>query len=686
MINPLPNAPQGFDNNLASVNYLPSTLSYDPARNAALRIPFNLNAGDVLVSAKSSGNGYPTYLRTVCALTVLSGPPAEGSFRPSIWGTDRSVRYNVNQMNLSVLKNYTAVASTPTKATITSQVPGLPWFEWSPNWIGNILQPTDNTADGDKQYGRETAMKFGQVGLWLNTNQPLADKRPIAIQIVQNGIDIHEYIKNGGGFYHDGGHKCGRKLPVVMAAMMMNDAALKTTAGNPDLFQEDQQTFFVKQSDVGRVVNMDYPGYVCSTYFQQDVGMAEWGIRHRFEPFQDNRTWATGYRTVVGPGMMPCWLAAYLMGAQTVWNHPAAFAYMERYHSLAGDGPKFSGDMYAAHKSGGTITPPVEYAATPVITPASGFFDAPVSVSISCATPSATIRYTLNGATPGTSDPVYSGPFNVTSTTTVKAIATATGMTNSSVATALLSFSASPPTFSPAPGGFQEAQSVTLTNVTAGATIRYTTDGSDPTANSPIYSAPIPVSATTTIKAIAIKPGIDTSPVITGIYAIGAFVGSQSWVSAGFDAQSAGFTYGFDMTPSSTNIDAVVGLGGVYPVNAYDQLACVIRFNSSGKIDARNGGGYAAVNDFTYSPGIIYTVRLIVDPIAKTYNATVAANGGAPVVIAQNYAFRLEQATLGTFNRMALFANIGSHTVMDYGLVQEAPSQPKGLHVVPPAR
>jgi hypothetical protein len=35
---------------------------------------------------------------------------------------------------------------------------------------------------------------------------------------------------------------------------------------------------------------------------------------------------------------------------------------------------------------------------------------------------------------------------------------------------------------------------------------------------------------------------------------------------------------------------------------------------------------------------------------------------------------------------MALFANIGSHTVMDYGLVQEAPSQPKGLHVVPPAR
>lgn len=66
------------------------------------------------------------------------------------------------------------------------------------------------------------------------------------------------------------------------------------------------------------------------------------------------------------------------------------------------------------------------------------------------------------------------------------------------------------PVFAPAGGEFYEAQNVVLTCPTEGATIYYTTDGTNPTTASKQYTAPIEVSATTTIKAIASKGGINS--------------------------------------------------------------------------------------------------------------------------------------------------------------------------------
>ena len=73
------------------------------------------------------------------------------------------------------------------------------------------------------------------------------------------------------------------------------------------------------------------------------------------------------------------------------------------------------------------------------------------------------------------------------------------------------------PTFNPAAGTYAEAQSVTIGTTTAGATIYYTTDGTEPTTNSDVYSSAISVSTTTTIKAIAVK-GEDQSAVATATY------------------------------------------------------------------------------------------------------------------------------------------------------------------------
>ncbi|MBR0512036.1 MAG: chitobiase/beta-hexosaminidase C-terminal domain-containing protein, partial [Ruminococcus sp.] len=53
-----------------------------------------------------------------------------------------------------------------------------------------------------------------------------------------------------------------------------------------------------------------------------------------------------------------------------------------------------------------------------------------------------------------------------------------------------------------------------------GAAIYYTVDGTEPTTASTAYTAPIAVEKTTTIKAIAVKEGMDNSDVATAKYII----------------------------------------------------------------------------------------------------------------------------------------------------------------------
>lgn len=76
------------------------------------------------------------------------------------------------------------------------------------------------------------------------------------------------------------------------------------------------------------------------------------------------------------------------------------------------------------------------------------------------------------------------------------------------------------PTFSPAPGTFTSAQTVTIDDATTGATIYYTTDGTTPTSASTNFTGAITVSATQTIKAIAITPGYADSSVASATYTI----------------------------------------------------------------------------------------------------------------------------------------------------------------------
>jgi hypothetical protein len=79
---------------------------------------------------------------------------------------------------------------------------------------------------------------------------------------------------------------------------------------------------------------------------------------------------------------------------------------------------------------------------------------------------------------------------------------------------------AATPTFSPVGGTYTSTQNVTIASSTVGGTIYYTTDGTTPTASAIKYTAPIAVSATKTIKAMASASGYLDSAVATAAYTI----------------------------------------------------------------------------------------------------------------------------------------------------------------------
>jgi hypothetical protein len=77
------------------------------------------------------------------------------------------------------------------------------------------------------------------------------------------------------------------------------------------------------------------------------------------------------------------------------------------------------------------------------------------------------------------------------------------------------------PTFTPPAGTYTNSQSVTISNATAGSSIRYTTDGSTPTSSyGTVYTGPVTVSANTTLRAIAYQANFVDSAVASSSYTI----------------------------------------------------------------------------------------------------------------------------------------------------------------------
>jgi hypothetical protein len=233
--------------------------------------------------------------------------------------------------------------------------------------------------------------------------------------------------------------------------------------------------------------------------------------------------------------------------SSTPYTGPITVSSSETVQAIAvASGYNNSAAASAAYTVSVAATQPTSPAATPVITPGAGSYMAAQTVSITDATAGATIYYTTNGTTPTTSSTVYKGSFSAAVPGTVEAIATATGYKTSAVASVSYTAAAlATPVFSPAAGTYSAAQKVTITDATPNVTIYYTTNGTTPTSSSTEYTAPITVSSTETLKAIAVY-SVDPSTVASATYTISAATG-QTLIN---------FANGFTSSHFNVNVDA----------------------------------------------------------------------------------------------------------------------------------
>jgi len=147
----------------------------------------------------------------------------------------------------------------------------------------------------------------------------------------------------------------------------------------------------------------------------------------------------------------------------------------------------------------------------PVVHPAPGTYNAIQHVTFSTPPAGATIHFTFNAGPPTSGSSTYTGgAISVGVSTTLQAILTQPGYTNSPTTVATYTIVPPTPLIAPAAGTYATPQKITITTPVPNTSIHYTTDGSDPTTSSNIYQSSIALApaTTTTIRAAAAIDGV----------------------------------------------------------------------------------------------------------------------------------------------------------------------------------
>ncbi len=184
-------------------------------------------------------------------------------------------------------------------------------------------------------------------------------------------------------------------------------------------------------------------------------------------------------------------------------------------------------------------------AATPTFSPGAGTFTSAQSVVLACATPGATIHFTADGSDPGPTSTAYASPISLSTTTTLKAMATAPGYTASAIATATYVISAAVsqgPMVTPAGTPFGAASS-SLVGVAGGAV--ESSDGK--------FTLIVPAGAMAAATTLSIQP-------ITNEMTNGLWLGYRLTPSGPLFSQPATLTFHYDAFDLAGTAPAMLGI------------------------------------------------------------------------------------------------------------------------------
>jgi len=292
-----------------------------------------------------------------------------------------------------------------------------------------------------------------------------------------------------------------------------------------------------------------------------------------FNPFTNEWAWMGGNATVTGctsapEGNIICWGQPGVygtLGTPDPGNDPGARFGASSWTDSKGNFWLFGGDG-AAGVGGGVLNDFWEYqqattalpaTAAPTFSPASGVYNSltamTISVTISDATPGATIYYTTDGTVPTTSSTVYSGPITVSSAglltfDTIQAIAIASGYSPSVMSSALYTIKLTPdftvaasPASMTVTAGESGTTTVTVTPVNGlDATVSFSCSGLPSGASCSFSPASVntedlvPVSSTLTVSTSATTATLrrNSSPLLPGA-ALAAVLCCFGWKKRG---------------------------------------------------------------------------------------------------------------------------------------------------------
>jgi DNA-binding beta-propeller fold protein YncE len=303
-------------------------------------------------------------------------------------------------------------------------------------------------------------------------------------------------------------------------------------------------------------------------------------------------------------------------------------------------------DQYTGSSSA-TATYSFPQVAAPALSPPFGPITNGTAISMSCATPGAQIYYTLDGSIPSTNSTPYAVPPVIGGGVTVSAYAVATAHIGSPVTSVTYNQAQiGMPQFTPSQGPVTNGTLISTTSTNPSAIIYYTVDGSTPTTNSTIYTAPILFTNQFTLQAQVFASGYLPSIIASNFYglldaipnvAVTTFAGSPVGGLLDGMGVAARFSYPEGIC-IDTNGDLFVSDYGNNCIRKILPTGQVITYAGNGTIT--NSTSPSATNAFFSEP-----VGICLDAAGNLY---VADNGNSRI------------CKIGTDGSFAVYAHIHS--------------------------
>lgn len=699
MLDPVVPGPQGYDNKVRHSGCTkPGTRAGLMSFRDSVRTTFPKTISAAGVTAKSlvstigldqvsCGGAYPI-LDTAAVLTVVENTPPVNAFRPNYISSPKKI-YTTSDAD------YSKVPLLPVPSGVTLPASNIMQRVWLDHGgPGSVSGATIHPISNMKPYPRDSSVQVSNQTLLLMLDLP--EREEYINRLVQLGIDLYPIsLRNEKGFFTGGGgFGSGRKWPILFAGILLNDLDIQTPPlyyefGAPyptHKFMEDADTYYGKPVTTPDAFGNVYPNgkplfgeITDATCFYGNLCQSTGGGAKDCRDLNGLQD-ACGYRvccsshTWVGQA-----LAAHLMNAEDIWNWPAFFDYVDRWVDEGGSsGSSFISDMWNTYRDG--LGDPDDIPPNP---PSSLISTNQTENTITLAwtapqpaedndlasyyrifrngnqiVQTSATSYQDSGLTGNTSYnyEVYSvdNAVNQSTSATSGTFTTLADINPPAIETVWAEINSVMVVFDE-PIQSSLAQNINNYSISNGISISSVSLGSDlATVTLTTSSHTEDINYTLTIANIS-DPAGNVMSQSQLIYQFENAINSSpsTWQNQPITPQTDNFTVEYDAIALADNIDGVIGFSN-QEAAGYSDLAIIIRFNTSGTIDARNGSTYSAETNVPYNSGTLYHFRLEVNLATHSYNVYVTPAGSSEVVLGTSYAFRTEQNTVSELNNIAL--------------------------------